>query len=70
MEYRALDQDHNDIRLLEIMQPDNLHQYTIDRERASSGLTSWQLRHYPLRNWRQSNDDGLRGPQLHLGRQE
>ena len=61
MEYRALDQDHNDIRLLEIMQPDNLHRHAVDRDRASSGLASWQLKHYPLRNWRQSNDDSLSG---------
>lgn len=61
MEYRALDNGHGDIRLLRIVQPDNLHQHAVNTGRAISGLASWQVDHHSLRNHRRSNDDLLPG---------
>lgn len=61
MEYRNLDECRGDIRLLGIVQPVNLHPHATNVDLTISDLTSWQLDRYPLRNYRETNDDHLSG---------
>ena len=61
MEYRALDEDHDDIRLLRIVRSDDSYQHNVNTDQPVSSLASWQLEHSPLRNWRQSIDEQAPG---------